>query len=96
MVSNLLNSKGLGFFLLDTVIMTVMSFLVCSSCGQPQNDFESLLDAKGKYIWIWLAEEIFSQPQVLVQMYMVATAISSDHLLEDWCACLSRGQMEKR
>lgn len=27
--------------------------------GQPQNDFESLLDAKGKYIQIWPAEEIF-------------------------------------
>lgn len=30
------------------------SSLVYSSCGQPQNDFDSLLDAKGKYSWIWL------------------------------------------
>lgn len=43
-----------------------MSFLVYSSRGQPQNDFEILLDAKGKYIWIWVAEEVFGQPQVLV------------------------------
>jgi len=40
-------------------VMSMNSFLVYSSCGQPQNDFDSLLDAKGKYIWIWLAEEIF-------------------------------------
>lgn len=29
-----------------------MSFLVYSSCGQPQKDFESFLDDKGKYIWV--------------------------------------------
>lgn len=40
-------------------VMSMNSFLVYSSCGQPQNDFDSLLDAKGKYIWIWLAEKIF-------------------------------------
>lgn len=58
MVCNSLNCKGLAFFLLYTVIRTVPSFLVYSSCGQTQIDFESLLDAKGKYIWIWLVEEI--------------------------------------
>lgn len=61
MVFNSLSYKGLGFFLLYTVTGTVTSmnsFLVYSSCGRPQNNFESLLDAKGKYTWIWLAEEI--------------------------------------
>lgn len=51
-----------GFFLLRVFTLTVESmnsFLVYSSCGQPQNDFDSLLDAKGEYSCIWLAEESF-------------------------------------
>lgn len=41
-------------------VMSMNSFLVYSFCGQPQNHSDSLQDAKGKYIWIWLAEGIFS------------------------------------
>lgn len=39
-------------------VMSVNSFLVYTSCGQPQKNFDSLLDAKGNYICIWLAKEI--------------------------------------
>lgn len=39
--------------------MSMNFFLVYSSCGQPQKESDSLLNAKGKYIWIWLAGKIF-------------------------------------
>lgn len=62
MVVTFLELHKVIFLQLYIVTMTVTSmnsFLVYSSCGQPQKDSDSLLDAKGKYIWIWLAEEIF-------------------------------------